>query len=146
MLVFEERGNRSSRKKPPGAEQRTNKLNPHMTPDLVCNYCNYKVANQLLTHVIVQSHVFFFSFYPFLSLYSFNRSLGHTFIPPFVRPSIRPSIHPSIHVFNHLPTHSFVRLFLLLFICLLISFLDTLTAIRVCVCFCLFLMPPFFLV
>ena len=96
MLVFEERGNRSTRKKPPGAEQRTNKLNPHMTPDLVCNYCNYKAANQLLTHVIVQSHVFFFSFYPFLSLYSFNRSLGHTFIPPFVRPSIRPSIHPSI--------------------------------------------------
>jgi len=34
MLVFEERGNRSTRRKPLGAEQRTNKLNPHMTPDL----------------------------------------------------------------------------------------------------------------
>ena len=33
-LVFEERGNRSTRRKPLGAEQRTNKLNPHMTPDL----------------------------------------------------------------------------------------------------------------
>jgi len=34
MLVFEERGNWSTRRKPLGAEQRTNKLNPHMTPDL----------------------------------------------------------------------------------------------------------------
>ena len=34
MLVFEERGNRSTRRKPLGAEQRTNKLNLHMTPDL----------------------------------------------------------------------------------------------------------------
>ena len=34
MLVFEERGNRSTRRKPLGAEWRTNKLNPHMTPDL----------------------------------------------------------------------------------------------------------------
>ena len=34
MLVFEKRGNRSTRRKPLGAEQRTNKLNPHMTPDL----------------------------------------------------------------------------------------------------------------
>ena len=34
MLVFEERGNRSTRRKPLGAEQRTNKLNPNMTPDL----------------------------------------------------------------------------------------------------------------
>ena len=32
MLVFEERGNRSIRRKPLGAEKRTNKLNPHMTP------------------------------------------------------------------------------------------------------------------
>ena len=30
---LEERGNRSSRRKPLGAEKRTNKLNPHMTPD-----------------------------------------------------------------------------------------------------------------
>ena len=34
MLVFEERGNRSNGGKALGAEQRTNKLNPHMTPDL----------------------------------------------------------------------------------------------------------------
>ena len=34
MLVFEGRGNRSTRRKPLGAEQRTNKLNPHLTPDL----------------------------------------------------------------------------------------------------------------
>jgi len=33
-LVFEERGNPSSRRKPLGAEQRTNKLNPHLMPDL----------------------------------------------------------------------------------------------------------------
>jgi len=31
MLVFEERGNR---RKPLGAETSTNKLNPHLTPDL----------------------------------------------------------------------------------------------------------------
>ena len=31
---FEERGNRSTRRKPLGAEQRTNKLNTCMTPDL----------------------------------------------------------------------------------------------------------------
>ena len=35
MLVFEERGNRITRRKPLGAEKRTNKLNPHMTPSLV---------------------------------------------------------------------------------------------------------------
>ena len=34
MLVFEERGNRNTRRKPLGAEPRTNKLNAHMTPDL----------------------------------------------------------------------------------------------------------------
>ena len=34
VLVFEEGGNRSTRRKPLGAEQRTNNLNPHMTPDL----------------------------------------------------------------------------------------------------------------
>ena len=34
ILVFEERGNRSCRRKPLGAEQRTNKLKPHLTPDL----------------------------------------------------------------------------------------------------------------
>ena len=34
MLVFEERGNRSTRRKPLGAQYRTTKLNPHMTPDL----------------------------------------------------------------------------------------------------------------
>ena len=34
MLVFEESRNRSTRRKPLGAEKRTNKLNPHMTPDL----------------------------------------------------------------------------------------------------------------
>ena len=34
MVVFEERGNRSTRRKPLGAEKRTTKLNPHMTPDL----------------------------------------------------------------------------------------------------------------
>jgi len=33
-LVFEERGNRSSWRKPLGAEKRTNKLSPHLTPDL----------------------------------------------------------------------------------------------------------------
>jgi len=32
-LVFEERGNWSTRRKPLGAEKRTNKLNPHLTPD-----------------------------------------------------------------------------------------------------------------
>ena len=37
MLVFEERGNRSTRKKPLSAEKRTNKLNPHVTPDLESN-------------------------------------------------------------------------------------------------------------
>ncbi len=37
MLVLEERGNRSSWRKPQGAEQRTNKLNPHMTPDRESN-------------------------------------------------------------------------------------------------------------
>ena len=36
-LVFEKRGNRSTRRKPLGAEQRNNKLNPHMTPDLAGN-------------------------------------------------------------------------------------------------------------
>jgi len=34
MLVFDERGNRSTRRKPLGAEWTTNELNPHMTPDL----------------------------------------------------------------------------------------------------------------
>ena len=34
MVVFEERGNRSTRRKPLGAEKRTNKLNRHTTPDL----------------------------------------------------------------------------------------------------------------
>jgi len=34
MLVFEERGNWSTRRKPLGAEKRTNKLNPHLMPDL----------------------------------------------------------------------------------------------------------------
>ena len=36
MLVFEKRGNWSTctQRKPLGAEERTNKLNPHMTPDL----------------------------------------------------------------------------------------------------------------
>ena len=34
MPVFEERGNRSIRRNPLGAEQRTNKLNPHIKPDL----------------------------------------------------------------------------------------------------------------
>ena len=34
MVIFEERENRSTRRKPLGAEYRTNKLNPHMTPDL----------------------------------------------------------------------------------------------------------------
>ena len=34
MVVFGERVNRSTRRKPLGAEKRTNKLNPHMTPDL----------------------------------------------------------------------------------------------------------------
>ena len=34
MLVFEERGNQSTRRKPLCAEKRTNKLNPHMTPSL----------------------------------------------------------------------------------------------------------------
>ena len=94
MLVFEERGNRSTRKKPPGAEQRTNKLNPHMTPDLVCNYCNYKAANQLLTHVIVQSHVFFFLFIPF---YLFIPSIVHSVTRSSLRSSVPPSVHPSIH-------------------------------------------------
>ena len=31
---LEERGNSSTRRKPLGAEKRTNKFNPHMTPDL----------------------------------------------------------------------------------------------------------------
>jgi len=34
MVVFEERGNRSTWRKPLGAEKRNNKLNPHLTPDL----------------------------------------------------------------------------------------------------------------
>ena len=34
ILVFDERGNRSSRRKPLGAEYRTHQLNPHLTPDL----------------------------------------------------------------------------------------------------------------
>ena len=34
MVVFEERGNRSTWRKALGAEKRTNKLNPHVTPDL----------------------------------------------------------------------------------------------------------------
>ena len=34
MLVFEEKGNQSTRRKPLGAEKRTNKLKPHMTPEL----------------------------------------------------------------------------------------------------------------
>ena len=34
MVVFEERGNRSTWRKPLGAEKKTNKLNPHLTPDL----------------------------------------------------------------------------------------------------------------
>ena len=35
MPVFEERGNRSIRRNPLGGEYRTNKLNPHIKPDLV---------------------------------------------------------------------------------------------------------------
>ena len=62
----------------------------------------------------------------FLSLYFFNRSLGHPIIHPSVRPSVCPSvhlfIHPSIHTFAHLLTHSFVHLFLRLFMCLLLFF------------------------
>jgi len=34
MVVFEERGNRSTRRKPLGAEKRTNKLNSHIKPEL----------------------------------------------------------------------------------------------------------------
>ena len=34
MVVFEERGNRSTLRKPLKAETRTNELNPHMTLDL----------------------------------------------------------------------------------------------------------------
>ena len=34
MVVFEERGNRITRRKPLGVEKVTNKLNPHMMPDL----------------------------------------------------------------------------------------------------------------
>jgi len=34
MLVFEGKGNWSTQRKPLGAEKRTNKLDPHMTPDL----------------------------------------------------------------------------------------------------------------
>ena len=34
IWVFEERGNLSTRRKPLGVEKRTNKLNPHLTPDL----------------------------------------------------------------------------------------------------------------
>ena len=34
MLVFEERRNRSTRRKPLAVEYRTNKFNPHMTPSL----------------------------------------------------------------------------------------------------------------
>ena len=34
MMVFEERGNCNTWRKLLGAEWRTNKLNPHMTPDL----------------------------------------------------------------------------------------------------------------
>ena len=34
MVVFKERGNRSTRRKPLGAEKRTNKLNTHITPNL----------------------------------------------------------------------------------------------------------------
>ena len=34
MVVFGDRANRSTRRKPLGAEKRTNKLNPHMPPDL----------------------------------------------------------------------------------------------------------------
>ena len=34
MLVFEERRNRSTRRKPFSTEYKTNKLNPHMAPDL----------------------------------------------------------------------------------------------------------------
>ena len=34
MVVFQERGNRSTWRKPLGADKRTNKLNPHLTPDL----------------------------------------------------------------------------------------------------------------
>ena len=34
MVVFEEKGSRSSRRKLLGSEKRTNKLNQHMTPDM----------------------------------------------------------------------------------------------------------------
>ena len=34
MVVFKERGNLGTWRKPLGAEKRTNKLNPHITPDL----------------------------------------------------------------------------------------------------------------
>jgi len=34
MVVFEERENRSTRRKPLGAEKRTNKLNSHIKPEL----------------------------------------------------------------------------------------------------------------
>ena len=50
MLVFVERGNQSTRRKPPGAEKRTNKLNPHIMPEsnpghtLVGGECSYHCA------------------------------------------------------------------------------------------------------
>ena len=51
---FEETRNRSTRRKPLGAEKGTNKLNPHMTPDLeiepgphwLLNAFEVKIGNQ----------------------------------------------------------------------------------------------------
>ena len=82
----------------------------------------------------------------FLSLYFFNRSLGHPIIHPCVRLSVRPSIYPSIHhPYTCSLSHSFIRPFVFAFVHVFTSlFLDNSTTARVCVCFCLFLRPPFF--
>ena len=45
----------------------------------------------------------------FLSLYFFNRSLGHPIIHPCVRLSVRPSIYPSIHPSIHSLTFSLIH-------------------------------------
>jgi len=49
MAVFEERENRSTRRKPLGAEKRTNKFNPHMTPDLGIEPASHRGEASALT-------------------------------------------------------------------------------------------------
>ena len=50
MVVFEERGNWSTRRKPFGAEKRINKLNPHITPESIPGHIGVRRVLSPLRH------------------------------------------------------------------------------------------------